>query len=248
MSYVAPPPELVVRSYPPRNRWRLILAVVVGGLVTLLAGAWGARLYPGFAGNLGALEYQTLINAQAELEVLQQRVAVLQRSEQVAKAASIDLQQVLRERQEEIAGLRADLAFYSRLTGGNGKREGLAVHSLQIKPVEHSRAFNFTITLTQSVKKGHIINGHLRIKIEGVQGRQLTTLDWPELRQGQDAADLEFTFKYFQRVQSTGMLPDGFTPNRIHVIADVNGENNHLEQEFAWTEALANEELSDVLQ
>ena len=56
---------------------------------------------------------------------------MLERSEQVAKAAVGDLQQTLRDREEEIESLRSDLAFYGRLVGG-GKREGLAVHVLKV--------------------------------------------------------------------------------------------------------------------
>ena len=52
---------------------------------------------------------------QGENETLKQRVAVLERADQVDRVASSDLQQTLREREEEIAGLRTDLGFYAHL-------------------------------------------------------------------------------------------------------------------------------------
>jgi len=44
------------------------------------------------------------------------------------------------------------------------------------------------------------------------------------------------------------MLPRGFTPNRIRVEADAGGEMGRAEQDFAWAEALATPEVTDVQQ
>ena len=38
------------------------------------------------------------------------------------------------ERDEEIAGLRADVAFYERLVGSTSQRKGLNTHSIEFSP------------------------------------------------------------------------------------------------------------------
>ena len=183
--------------------------------------------------------------ADRDTEALKTRAAMLERSEQVAKAAVGDLQQTLRDREEEIESLRSDLAFYGRLVGG-GKREGLGVHVLKVSRIAGSQAWNFIATLTQNFKRGQDTRGHLTLSVEGVQNGKLTTLDWAALTQGQNPAGIEYGFKYFQQVNGTIMLPGGFQANRVRVRAD--GDAGHVEQDFAWGDAIKGEEGDDVRQ
>jgi hypothetical protein len=183
--------------------------------------------------------------ADKETEALKARIAMLERSEQVAKAAVGDLQQTLRDREEEIESLRSDLAFYGRLVGG-GKREGLAVHVLKVSKLANSQAWNFVATLTQNFKRGQDTSGRITLAVEGVQNGKLTTLDWAALTQGQNPSGIEYGFKYFQQVNGTIMLPAGFQPNRVRVRAE--GDGGHVEQDFAWGDAIKGEEGDDVRQ
>jgi hypothetical protein len=244
MVKVPPPPVLVVRPQHSARRWRWWL---LGALVWLASLALALALQHE-TGDLGLRA--ELAGAKQESETLRKRIAVLERSEQVARAAYTDLQQSLRDRQEEIAALRADLAFYSRLTNA-GKLEGLNVHGVHLKPGSAPRVYNFTVTLTQTLKSGQIASGRVRLGINGVRGGKLTALAWSELAPNQDGAGVPFAFKYFQQVSGTLMLPEGFTPNRIRVEADASGDMGRAEQEFAWADALAEPgtdttEVSDV--
>jgi hypothetical protein len=74
-------------------------------------------------------------------------VATLTRSDQISRDANRDLQGSLAERDEEIAGLRADVAFYERLVGATAQRRGLAVHALKMaagRPAWHFTALTQT--------------------------------------------------------------------------------------------------------
>lgn len=237
-----PVPSLVIRSNDPvqrRRTWLLLALVWLGSL--LIVAALAALLATGAphrdeAGRLAA--------AAKENEQLKSRVAVLERSEQVARAALADVQQSLRERDEEVDGLRADLTFYGRLVGGS-KREGLAVHALRVKPVAGSHAWNFTVTLTQNFKRGQDLRGRMTLSVEGVQDGKLRTLDWNALSQDRGAG-IEYGFKYFQQVSGTIMLPDGFAANRVVVRAD--GDGDRVDQDFSWKDAMKGEESDDVRQ
>lgn len=238
-----PTPSLVIRRHDPaqdRRRWLMLGAAWLGSL--LLAAALVAS-YITRAPNTPQL--QRLADSAKEIDALKARVAVLARSEQVAKAALLDVQQTLREREEEVDGLRADLAFYGRLVGG-GTREGLAVHALSVQPVRDSQAWNFTATLTQNFKRGQDIKGRLVLDVEGVEDGKLRRIDWKTLNQGQENAGIEYRFKYFQQVGGTIMLPAGFMPNRV--VVRVDGDGGRVEQEFSWADAIKGEENSDVSQ
>ncbi len=191
------------------------------------------------------LQAQALADAHKANEGLEARIAMLTRSEQVAKAALSDLQGSLRDRDEEIDGLRADLAFYGRLVGGS-QREGLAVHALRVVPVPGSQAWNFTATLTQNFKRGELSSGKLSLAVEGVAGGKLQTLDWKSLSQGENEGGIGYSFKYFQQVRGTMMLPEGFVPNRV--VVHVEGDGARADQAFSWADAIKGQETENVSQ
>ena len=59
------------------------------------------------------------------------------------------MQSSLAERDEEIAGLRADVAFYERL-GSTSQRKGLNTHSIEFSP-EAAGTWQYTAVLTQNL-------------------------------------------------------------------------------------------------
>lgn len=239
-------PQFVVQQHDPRAARRRLLLLTVLWLVSLALVAAGVWIYARTPHS--GPDPAEFTRAQQENEGLKQRVAILERADQVDRVASSDLQQTLREREEEIAGLRTDLAFYSRLVGGGARREGLAVHSVHVSPVKDSAAWNVVVTLTQNMKRSQSSEGRLQLSIEGVSNGQLKSLPWAELAGSGDSAGLPFAFKYFQRVSGTVMLPDGFAPNRIKVVAEAAGGGGRVEQGFAWSEAQAAEESSSNVQ
>lgn len=241
MVHVQPPPALVVRERHEKRRWPLIILVVLAWFASIGA----ALLLTQQTENL--VDRAEINRAHKEQDALLQRIAVLERSEQVARAAYGDLQQNLKDRQEEISALRADLAFYSRLTNGS-KLEALNVHGVHLQAAASPRVYNFSVTLTQTLKSGQIATGHMRVSVNGVRDGKLVTLGWGDLAPNQDGSGLPFSFKYFQQITGTLMLPDKFTPNRIRVEADAAGDMGKVDQEFAWTDALAEQEVSDVQQ
>jgi hypothetical protein len=241
MVHVQPPPALVVRVRHNKRRWPLIFLVVLAWLVSIAA----ALLLTQQGANL--VDRAEINRAHKEQDALLQRIAVLERSEQVARAAYGDLQQNLKDRQEEVSALRADLAFYSRLTNGS-KLEALNVHGVHLQAAASPRVYNFSITLTQTLKSGQIATGRMRVSVNGVRDGKLITLAWSDLAPNQDGTGLPFSFKYFQQITGTLMLPDKFTPNRIRVEAEAGGEMGKIDQDFAWNDALAEQEVSDVQQ
>jgi hypothetical protein len=240
MVKVSPPPVLVVRPQGQRDRrWTLLALLGVVWTLSLAAALeFGRR-------GAGLQDPAVAASSNKEHETLLQRIAVLERAEQVSRAAYSDLQQSLHDRQEEISALRADLAFYSRLTNG-GKLEALNVHGVHLQAGASPRVYNFSVTLTQTLKSGQIASGHVHLSVNGVQDGKLTALSWNEIAPNQDGSGLPFAFKYFQQIAGTLMLPEGFSPNRIRVEADGGSEMGRADQEFSWNEALADQEGSDV--
>jgi len=219
------------------NRWWLILAAVF--VLALLFGGWGLwRVLSPASGDVRtqlAGSQREARSLQDEMEQLRQRISTLTRSDQISRDANRDLQGTLADRDEEIAGLRADVAFYERLVGATAQRRGLAVHALRLQP-QTGPAWHFTTTLTQNLNRGAVSAGQLSLSIEGTRAGKLQKLAWTDLRQQAEAPGVPYSFKYFQQIEGDVFLPDGVTPVKVTVrLTPRSGAP--VEQSFSWADA-----------
>ena len=220
----------------PSHGHGIAYALVAVFLLCLGFGAWGLWATFGPRPN----DARATIALQAErIGELEQQVATLSRSDQISRDANRDLQGTLAERDEEIAGLRADVAFYERFVGSTAKRHGLTVHQLKLQPqAPATGAWHFTATLTQNLNRGAVNRGTLTLAVEGTRNGKLQQLDWAELRQGSTAPGVDYSFKYFQEVEGDILLPEGLQPIRVVVRLDP-ARGAGVEQSFNWEEATA---------
>ena len=212
---------------------RGLIAAVVVLLLALGFGLWGA--WQAIAGRNADQPTPAQLQAQQKkIDTLEQRNATLSRSDQISRDANSDLQSALAERDEEIAGLRADVAFYERFVGATAQRRGLAVHELQLQP-QTDQAWHFTATLTQNLNRGAVNAGQLKVSVEGTRDGKLQKLGWDDLRQA-NAPGVPYSFKYFQQVEGDLILPPGFKP--VRVIARLVPQNGAaVEHSFPWSAA-----------
>lgn len=211
----------------------LAYALIAGFLLALAFGGWGlwTVLRPIPDDAPARLQAQ-----QRELQALQQKVATLTRSDQISRDANADLQTTLSERDEEIAGLRADVAFYERFVGATGQRRGLTVHELSLRP-QDAQTWHFQATLTQNLNRGAVIKGRVSLEVEGTQDGRMQQLNWAALRRQPKAPGVEYSFKYFQQVEGDILLPAGFKPVRVMVrLQPASGAS--VEQSFPWVDAI----------
>lgn len=209
-------------------------ALIALFLLALGFGGWG--VWKVLAPAAGDPRAQLSIQRD-RIDDLEQRVATLTRSDQISRNANRDLQGTLAERDEEIAGLRADVAFYERFVGSTAQRRGLNVHELQLQP-QGKQAWHFTATLTQNLNRGAVNHGQVTLSVEGSRAGRMQRLDWSQLRQQADAPGVDYSFKYFQQVEGDVLLPPGVQPVRVVVRLQPEG-GKAVEQSFTWAEVVA---------
>jgi len=223
------PPRFVTGSGHPRMAFVLLV------LAALAFGGWGLwRAYGPTPANAG----ERLREATARIDALEQEAATLKRSDQISRQANADLQGTLAERDEEIAGLRADVAFYERFVGATGQRHGLTVHELKLEPQRDPQLWHFVATLTQNLNRGAVNSGHLLLSVEVSDAGRMQKLAWGALRQQQNAPGIEYSFKYFQQVEGDLVLPAGVKPVRV-IARLVPSSGAAVEQSFTWGDATA---------
>lgn len=204
-----------------------LVAALLVFLAALLFGAWGVWQV---SRSVAPAPCDT-----AGTEQLAQQVTTLARSDQVSREANTRLQSLLAEREEEIAGLRADVDFYERLVGATGQRRGLSVHALRLQ-AQPGGAWHFNAVLTQNLNRGSVSAGQLTLSVEGSRNGSLQRLDWNALRQQPRAPGVDYSFRYFQEVEGDIFLPAGFTPVRLIARLQPRG-GAAVEHSVTWAEA-----------
>jgi hypothetical protein len=225
------PPVSAADPEPTHHHW-----VYLGLAVFLLAlgfGLWGVWT-TWFAG--GGSTDQSATALRVNSDKLSQEVSTLRRSDQISRDANRDLERALAERDEEIAGLRADIAFYERFVGATGQRRGLSVHDLEMQ-LQSDDAWHFVATLTQNLNRGAVNTGRVTLSIEGTRNDRLEKLSWSSLRKQTNAPGESYSFKYFQQVEGEVILPKDFKPLRVTVRL-VPAGGSAMEQSFPWPETV----------
>ncbi|MDR0183838.1 DUF6776 family protein [Lysobacter arvi] len=231
----APPPRFTIVQQRPDRRPLIVVVLALAWLGSLAAVWLGAQRHaapklPMVAAQLEAAQNE-LRRWRSQAEQLAQREATLSRSDQISRAANKEVQSELAEREEEISDLRANLAFYERLVGATGQPKGLSVHSARFD-AESGGSWRYQIVLTQSLNKGAISRGRLHFTVEGVRHGKLATIGWDELHQRRSAPPQDYSFRYFQQLRGSVMLPADFTPQRVRVSLD--GGDVTVEQTLGW--------------
>jgi hypothetical protein len=203
----------------------VLLAGLIGGVV-----AWHATPAAHRAREFAAL--------QKRVGSLEQQLANTQRDAQVTGIATASLRRTLSQREEEIAGLRADLAFYSRLVGGEAQREGLKVQQVGLQPLPGSHGWNLTLSLTQNAKRDADVSGTVTVSVQGVRAGKVVQLDWSALGDTANQEGLPFHFRYFQALHATFVLPADFRPTQLTVHAAPEGDAP-VDRSIEWAAALA---------
>ena len=180
-------------------------------------------------------EANELLTAKA---VSVQEAAVLQQANKLLRESD-------RQRQDEIASLKADLAFYRRLGGANGSQSGLAIHHVELRRTDSERVYELDFTLTQNIRWASSIAGKINLSIDGILNGKAEHLDESELL-AENTSTLTFEFKYFQQLERLITLPDGFEAKHLTLQLDPEGSEVNVEQTISWQELFGDSPLKQL--
>ncbi|NCF29489.1 MAG: hypothetical protein GWP69_19080 [Gammaproteobacteria bacterium] len=214
------------------------------GLVGVIAiGASAYALYENARGwaqdELSSLREQrdeliTTIEALREGNtVLRERVAILERAQQVEGKAYEDVDTHLGSLQDEVLALKEEIAFYRGIVSA-GKEKGLKIQTFVVDKETSPGAYRFQLVLTQQLKRVRMISGTVKLKITDEQNKKPTGLLLSDM-DGEQGNSLNFEFKFFQRIEGRFTLPDGFKPDRLQVQVVSKGKKPaSVEKSFQW--------------
>lgn len=187
---------------------------------------------------------QDLQTALEQLDTEHARAIVAEREADVVRRANALLRASERERQDKIADLQADLAFYRRLGGANGSQAPLAVHYLELQPTRSPRVYRIIFTLTQNLRWASVISGHIQLGVDGIRNGVAQHLTEKQLL-AESAEPLDFKFKYFQQLERLITLPEDFEASRLTIHLKSRSLRTPVERSMEWQSLFNRTEASD---
>lgn len=195
-----------------------------------------------------ASEQQSLAYLQAENSQLRKKVSALEVASVLARKKAQALTQTTEKDRLHIQELEQQLAFYQRVVAPEETQDGFLVDGIQVEATASVRNYRLTAVLLQRNTNKVLIKGELTILLEGSFNGKPQTLS------GEDLAaepQIKWGFRFFQPIDYTFTLPEGFTPERIVLQSPVyqwktrRGDYNRI---VNWQDALtSNNSVGDVM-
>ncbi len=174
-----------------------------------------------------------LTDAEMAMETMRQEIADLRVGGEIDDKANEEVRQTIESLQERIAQLNEEISFYKGVMLPNVASKGLRIERLDVSSNAPGRV-KYSLLLTQVVDKHDYIQGGVKISLVGQLGNQEKQFLLSELDKEKDEA-IRFRFRYFQNINGELMLPDGFEPREVMIVAQSSGSNaQRLEKRFDW--------------
>jgi len=176
---------------------------------------------------------QQLSKSTVLIAEMRQEIADLTVGGQIDDRATEEVRLTIEELQDQIAQLNEEISFYKGVMLPNVANKGLRIERLDVSSNAPGRV-KYSLLLTQIVDKHDYVQGGVEISLLGQEGDHEKSFLLSELDQEKQDA-IKFRFRYFQNINGELMLPDGFLPREVMIVAQSSGANaQRLEKRFDW--------------
>ncbi|HEY7883560.1 MAG TPA: DUF6776 family protein [Cellvibrionaceae bacterium] len=210
----------------------LIAAAIVG---SFYVGQWS-----GVDGQHSALIERDQLRAErvkllSEVDSLSQQVVNLSLAAEVDKQASAEVRTEVMDLKQQIAGLEADISLYRGLMAPGEDERGLQIGEVNISATSVPNRYRYKLVVQQSATEHQVLNGALKVDVIGRRDGGLIRVPLYQLSEEHESEDILLRFRYFQNVEGELVVPEGFTPERMELIATSTGANAaRVEKTVNW--------------
>jgi hypothetical protein len=224
--------QLIVRRHAPRR------AVLIGAAVLL--GAWGTfeagRMLAGYS-VISAERERLAQSAQirdltAKLHDAESRLATAEVARRVDHEAEVQVEKSLAELQARLGEATQELAFYRSVVNPSDGMLGMRIQRLRVQPALAPRHYRVRIVLMQAARQEAVTSATADFTVDGVHGGRATSLPLSEI--GTSSRVLNFSFRYFQEVETEIELPADFVPQTVQVEVRPAKGASPIRQAYPW--------------
>ncbi len=235
--------KLIVVKHQPgfwrRLRLQLITAAVVAGAIGYIVGQYEiSQQHSQVLERLDELS-KRYMSVQASESSLQQQVANLESGRAIDDLAKQEIQGTIQALREQVAQLKKDVSFYKNIMAPNSNKRGLQLQKVEIRSTAAERRFAYKIVLTQVADNKSYVTGVVAVNLIGYTEGEKEVLPLRDISELEELG-IKFRFKYFQDMTGELVLPEGFQPESLQVVAQSSGKKaSRLEQSLPWQNLLA---------
>jgi hypothetical protein len=173
-----------------------------------------------------------LLASRDEARRLKEQVALLETSDKVKAEAYRQVEGQLGELQVRIQEQQEDLAFYRGIVAAD-EQTGLRVQDFGVFQGVDG-AFKLRLVLAQALRNNNKVAGIVELDIEGERGGEPAVLGLRDVSAEGDK-QLDFSFRYFQNLTTSLLLPEDFAPTRVKIrLRPRSGGQKNVEASFDW--------------
>lgn len=213
----------------------LVLLALVAGYLVFEYGRISAGYDTIDAANQRAGLEAEIATRDARIAELAQEVALLETHREIDREAYTEVEASLVDLQAKIQEQRDAIAFYRGIVSPADGRPGLRVQDFRLTRGSEERWFNLRLVLVQAMKHDRKVSGDVALSVEGTEDGVARTYALNELLPAEASDKWPFSFRYFQDFDRQIVLPDGFTPERVHIeVRSRTRSIASIEESFAW--------------
>ncbi len=211
----------------------LLMAVIAGGSYW-----FGGREMRQDFQNLSA-DYQRLQTELAEISVnyddTRQQLTNATVGSEVDRQAVNDVRSIISKHKQTINALNEEISFYKGLMAPTEREQGLGIRSWELYSGSEPRRLQFKLVLQQLAVKHTVLKGAVTVDVVGKMAGEEKTLSLDVLSDQIDKRDMPLRFKYFQSIDGELLLPEGFEPNRVAIVARATSPKAvKVEKHYGW--------------
>ncbi len=153
------------------------------------------------------------------VETLEQELEIALTRSEVDRAALELLRRDIADQKDRMSDLAEGLRFYKSLMAPAAVEQGLSLRRLELVATKEERQYAFRIVVKQEARKHRTLVGSLRAEIYGSLESQQVSYSLAELSDSLENPAVALRFRYFQAIEGVLLLPEGFAPLGVQVVA-----------------------------
>ena len=186
-----------------------------------------SRNFEDVAGQLLAVQ---IAHKEARQELVNLKVGA-----DIDRTAVNDVRLLVSEYKQTINQLNEEISFYKGLMAPTEKERGLGIRSWEVYPTSEKNEFQYKLVLQQLALKHSVLKGVLSVDIVGRRDNQEDVISLDILSDQIESQGVKLRFKYFQYVEGELLIPEGFTPLRVDVVARASAPKAvTVEKHYGW--------------
>lgn len=178
---------------------------------------------------------EALPRARERAEELEQELSTARTRQEVDRTALELVRKNLAEQREQIADLEEGLRFYRSLMAPGEIAQGFSLRGIELKQGAEPGRYRYRLVAQQEARRHDTLSGAVEVTVLGLREKQPVSYPLAELAPDVEDNALPLKFRYFQLIEGELVIPEGFEPQRVEVLATISSPRKlEVREDYPW--------------